>query len=52
MYSGHTGQQVIVVGGDSIGHCRKKISYRHVSISDWSPSYCCLNLQIKKYYEL
>jgi hypothetical protein len=41
---GDSGGKVIVLGGDSIGHCLKKSSNEHVANSEWLLRYNCLNL--------
>jgi hypothetical protein len=41
---GDSGGKVIILGGDSIGHCEKNSSYEHVSNSEWLPRQSCLNL--------
>jgi hypothetical protein len=44
--------KVNVLEGDSIGHYKgEKVSYGHVSNSEWLPRHSCLNLQIKKHCE-
>jgi hypothetical protein len=42
---GNSGGKVQILGGDSIGHCDKKV---HMSNSEWLLSYSSLNLQIQK----
>jgi len=43
--------KITILGGDSISHCEEKISYKHVSNSEWLLRYSCLNLQIQKHCE-
>jgi hypothetical protein len=38
--------KVNILGGDNIGHCEDKSSYKQVSNSDWLPRETCLYLQI------
>jgi hypothetical protein len=38
-----------MLGGDSIGHCEKKVSYEHVSNSEWLPRYSSLNKKQSHY---
>ena len=45
---GDPGGKVIILGSGSMGHCEEKSSYRHVSSSEYLPTYSCLNLQIQK----
>jgi hypothetical protein len=39
-----SGGNVSVFGVDSIGHCEKRNSYKHMSNSEWLPRYRYLNL--------
>ena len=47
---GDSGGRVSILGGDSIGHYEKRISYVHVSNSEWLVRYSCWNLQIQKHW--
>jgi len=38
-----------MLGGDDIGHCEKKYSYKHVLNFEWFPRYSCWNLQTQKH---